>query len=195
MARSRGDMNRRAEIIQAGFELFSERGYRGASLADVADRVGLTNAGLLHYFSSKAELLTVVLAERDRVGAQLIGEAGAAEVSLHAHLERLRALVAYNAQQAGLVQAFTVLAAESVTDGHPAQEFFRARYDRIRHRLAEDFRQDPDRRLTEPDALLAANLVIAVMDGLQVQWLLDPSIDMEASFAVVERLLERLGRE
>ena len=33
------------------------------------------------------------------------------------------------------------------------------------------------------------------MDGLQVQWLLDPEVDMEASFAVVERMLEHLGRD
>lgn len=188
-------MNRRAEIVQAAFELFSERGYRGASLADVADRVGLTNAGLLHYFSSKAELLTVVLAERDRMAAQLLENAGTGQVSLPAQLDQLRALVAYNAQQAGLVQAFTVLAAESVTEGHPAQAFFRTRYSRMRESLAESFQQDPERRLSARDALLAANLVIAVMDGLQVQWLLDPEVDMEASFAVVGRLLEQLGRD
>jgi AcrR family transcriptional regulator len=195
MARTRGDTNRRAEIVQAAFELFSERGYRGASLADVAERVGLTNAGLLHYFSSKAELLTVVLAERDRMSVQVAESAVPDDTSLHSQLERLRQLVAHNAQQPGLVQAFTVLAAESVTDGHPAQAFFRERYSRIRQRLVDNFQQDTERRLTDGEAVLAANLVIAVMDGLQVQWLLDPEVDMEASFAVVERLLERLGRD
>src|SRR3954452_1131811 len=178
-------MNRRAEIVQAAFELFAERGYRGASLADVADRVGLTTAVLLHSFSSKAELLTVVLDERDRMGAQLVEEAGPLPASLPGQLERLRQLVASNAQQAGLVQTFTVLAAESVTEGHPAQEFFRARYSRMRRLLADNFLRDTERGLQEADAVLAANLVIAVMDGLQVQWLLDPEVDMEASFAVV----------
>ena len=136
-----------------------------------------------------------MLAERDRMGAELLEETEPGDLSLHAQLERLRQLVAHNAQQAGLVQTFTVLAAESVTDGHPAQEFFRARYGRMREHLADIFQQDQERSLTGADALLAANLVIAVMDGLQVQWLLDPEVDMVASFAVVERLIEQLGRD
>ncbi|RKS75504.1 AcrR family transcriptional regulator [Motilibacter peucedani] len=183
--------NRRAEIVQAAFELFSERGFRGASLGAVAARVGLTNAGLLHYFSSKEELLTVVLAERDRETREHAERSASEDGSLHATLEQLRAMVAHNAENAGLVQVFTVLAAESVTDGHPAQEFFRGRYARVRSNLAGALARDPDRPLDDDASRTLANLVIAVMDGLQVQWLLAPDeVDMEAAFALLERLLE-----
>ena len=41
--------NRREEILRAALDVFAERGYRGASLALVAERVGLTQQGLLHY--------------------------------------------------------------------------------------------------------------------------------------------------
>ncbi|MFF3148912.1 TetR/AcrR family transcriptional regulator, partial [Streptomyces sp. NPDC057927] len=44
---------RRAEIVRAALEVIAERGYRGASMASVAERVGLTQQGLLHYFPTK----------------------------------------------------------------------------------------------------------------------------------------------
>jgi AcrR family transcriptional regulator len=46
-------------------ETFATRGYNKASLAEISDRVGLTQAGVLHCFPSKADLLTGVLELRD----------------------------------------------------------------------------------------------------------------------------------
>ena len=57
---------RRAEIVRAALEVIAERGYRGASLAAVAEKVGLTQQGLLHHFPTKEALLVAVLEERDQ---------------------------------------------------------------------------------------------------------------------------------
>ena len=46
--------------------MIAERGYRGATLAAVADRVGLTQQGLMHHFPTKEALLVAVLAARDQ---------------------------------------------------------------------------------------------------------------------------------
>ncbi|RZS91574.1 TetR family transcriptional regulator [Motilibacter rhizosphaerae] len=182
-------MERRAQIVQAAFELFAERGFRGASLGQVAARVGLTNAGVLHHFASKEELLISVLAERDREDEAAVEQALPRDGSLHTALERSRAVVAHNVGQPGLVQAFTVLAAESVTEDHPAQQFFRERYARFRARIAADLERDG--HLATQETVLAATLMLAVMDGLQVQWLLAPDeVDMEATFTLFERMLE-----
>ena len=54
-------------------ETFAERGYQSASLAEIAARVGLTQAGVLHYFSSKASLLTGVLDLRDSTDIEELG--------------------------------------------------------------------------------------------------------------------------
>jgi AcrR family transcriptional regulator len=64
-ARTRSE-ERRAEIVRAALEVIAERGYRGASLAAVAERVGLTQQGLLHHFPTKDALLVAVLEERDK---------------------------------------------------------------------------------------------------------------------------------
>jgi AcrR family transcriptional regulator len=180
MGRARGERReRRAEIIQAATEVIAERGYRGATLAAVAERVGLTQQGLIHHFPTKEALLVAVLEARDQwdmASAALHGRAWPLEVVAN--------LVEYNATRPGIVQAFTVLAGDSVTEGHPAQAYFKERYARVRDGGAAALRAEYGDRL--PGGLAperAATLLAAVMDGLQVQWLLDPEgVDMPAAF-------------
>jgi AcrR family transcriptional regulator len=164
---------RRAEILAAAQDVFAERGYRGASLAAVAERVGLTQQGVLHYFPSKDTLLIEVLRRRDEMDM-------AATPADFEGLSGLERLVAFNATQPGIVQSFTVLSAESVTDNHPAKPFFVGRYRAVRTQIAEEIRDDIGDDL--PAGLTAehaATLLIAVMDGLQLQWLLSPDdVDM-----------------
>ncbi|MDX3580363.1 TetR/AcrR family transcriptional regulator [Streptomyces europaeiscabiei] len=166
---------RRAEIVLATLEVIAERGYRGASMASIAERVGLTQQGLLHYFPTKDALLVAVLEERDRWDA-------VPDSALR--LDLLGSLVEYNAMRPGIVQTFSALLGESVTEGHPAREFFTERYGRVRGALAEVLRAEYGDRL--PSGLTperAAPLLVAVMDGLQYQWLLDPgAVDMPGAF-------------
>jgi AcrR family transcriptional regulator len=166
---------RRAAIITAALEVIAERGYRGASLAAVAERVGLTQQGLLHYFPTKDALLVAVLEERDRWDAV---------PARRLRLDLLASLVEYNAMRPGIVQTFSALLGESVTEGHPARAFFSERYGRVRDSMAEVLRTEYGDRL--PNGLTperTAPLLVAVMDGLQYQWLLDPeSVDMPGAF-------------
>ncbi|MHB9862099.1 TetR/AcrR family transcriptional regulator [Streptomyces sp. YIM S03343] len=177
---------RRAEIVRAALEVIAERGYRGASLAAVAERVGLTQQGLLHYFPTKDTLLVAVLDERDRWDAVPDSQW---------RLDLLAALVEYNAMRPGIVQTFSALLGESVTEGHPAREFFTERYDRVRATMTEALRTEYGDRL--PNGLTperTAPLLVAVMDGLQYQWLLDPQgVDMPGAFRDFLRLLGESG--
>ncbi|MFI8187698.1 TetR/AcrR family transcriptional regulator [Streptomyces sp. NPDC085946] len=166
---------RRAEIVRAALEVIAERGYRAASLAAVAERVGLTQQGLLHHFPTKEALLVAVLEERDRWDAIPGGRL---------RLDLLASLVEYNAMRPGIVQTFSALLGESVTEEHPARAYFTERYGSVRAALAEVLRAEYGDRL--PGGLTperAAPLVVAVLDGLQYQWLLDPeAVDMAAAF-------------
>lgn len=49
------------EICDAAAKVFSEKGYLAASLGDIAHVVGLTKGGIFHYFSTKEELLFLIL--------------------------------------------------------------------------------------------------------------------------------------
>ncbi|WP_282697421.1 TetR/AcrR family transcriptional regulator [Streptomyces sp. CC208A] len=184
MARTRSE-ERRAEILRAALEVIAERGYRGATLGSVAERVGLTQQGLLHYFPTKEALLVAVLEERDR------WDTSGGRDREGWRLDLLESLVEYNAMRPGIVQTFSALLGESVTDGHPAREFFTERYAHVRASMADVLRLEFGERL--PGGLTperAAPLLTAVMDGLQYQWLLDPSaVDMPGAFRDFLRLL------
>ena len=102
-----------------------------------------------------------------------------------------------NTGRVGLVQAYVVLSAESVTDGHPAQVSFRDRFTVLRGLIAAALEASlpTDRRPPGAEVDRAASAIIAVMDGLQVQWLLDPdAIEMPATVAlVIDAILARWG--
>ncbi|MER7947008.1 TetR/AcrR family transcriptional regulator [Streptomyces sp. NPDC096079] len=184
MVRARSE-ERRADILRAALEVIAERGYRGATLGAVAERVGLTQQGLLHYFPTKEALLVAVLEERDR------WDTSGGRDREGWRLDLLESLVEYNAMRPGIVQTFSALLGESVTDGHPAREFFTERYAQVRANMADVLRLEFGERL--PGGLTperAAPLLTAVMDGLQYQWLLDPSaVDMPGAFRDFLRLL------
>ncbi|MGJ5751195.1 TetR family transcriptional regulator [Streptomyces puniciscabiei] len=173
---------RRAEIVGAALEVIAERGYRGASLASVAERVGLTQQGLLHYFPTKEALLVAVLQERDRWDAVPDSQW---------RMDLLASLVEYNAMRPAIIQTFSALLGESVTEGHPARAYFTERYARVRASMTSVLRTEYGDRL--PNGLTperTATLLVAVMDGLQYQWLLDPeSVDMPGAFRDFLRLL------
>lgn len=178
---------RRAEIVRAALEVIAERGYRGASLGAVAERVGLTQQGLLHYFPTKEALLVAVLKERDQWDAVPDSQW---------RVDLLASLVEYNAMRPGIIQTFSALLGESVTEDHPARAYFTDRYRRVRQNMADVLRTEYGDRL--PNGLTperTAPLLVAVMDGLQYQWLLDPeTVDMPAAFRDFLRLLgEDLG--
>ncbi|MDX2402028.1 TetR family transcriptional regulator [Streptomyces microflavus] len=174
-------------------DTFAARGYNNASLAEIADRVGLTQAGVLHYFRSKALLLTSVLELRDRADIEQLGPDRPQGLDFLRHLVNT---ALRNAEREGIVRLYAVLSAESVTDDHPAQEYFRDRYDGLRVFVADALREACELPADRADITEnAANAIIAVMDGLQVQWLLAPdSVDMAASTdLVVTSLLATLA--
>lgn len=52
---------RREQLVRTALQLFSEKGYRGASIRDIARSAGVNEALLYHYFKSKADLFQAVL--------------------------------------------------------------------------------------------------------------------------------------
>nr|WP_267899362.1 TetR/AcrR family transcriptional regulator [Streptomyces triticagri] len=170
-------------------ETFAARGYGKASLAEIADRAGLTQAGVLHYFRSKANLLTEVLDLRDTTDIAGLGPERPRGLTF---LQHLVDTARHNAEREGIVRLYAVLSAESVTDDHPAQDYFRNRYAGLRGFVTEALTEACDLGEVHEDVDVesAANAIVAVMDGLQVQWLLDPeAVDMAASTESVIKAL------
>lgn len=88
-----------------------------------------------------------------------------------------------NVRQPEIVRLFAVLEAESLAPGHPAHEYFRRRERRTVAAFAD---------LVEGDQALARQ-VVALMDGLQMQWLREPAtVDLVAAW---DAAAERIFRE
>ncbi|QNP68545.1 TetR/AcrR family transcriptional regulator [Streptomyces roseirectus] len=179
----RKGLERREQILRAALEVFSEHGERGASLKEVADRVGMSQAGVLHYFGSREELFVAVLAERDARDGRATADAGSPG-------EALARTVVRNAGQRGLVDLFVTLSAAASDPQHPAHGFFTRRYDELTRSLAEGMREGQERGETRTDVTpeQLARMLIALSDGLQLQWLLDPGVEMAETIEAFNRM-------
>jgi AcrR family transcriptional regulator len=166
-------IKRREEILEAALEVFSVQGYRGAPLADIAAKVGLTIAGVLHYFSSKEELLAMVLKRRDASLTPWFEDTWAATGSFSAAVHEL--MVA-SMSEPHVLQLFVTMSAESTDPGHPSHTYFQERYQTSRMNFTRALDRAKDRG--EVDERVSGPVLMAVLDGLQLQWLLEPTFDL-----------------
>ena len=58
------ELDRRGQILEEALLLFAAHGVEGASLRDLAKRVGLTQPSLYHYFPSKEALVEAIFAQK-----------------------------------------------------------------------------------------------------------------------------------
>ena len=76
-----------------------------------------------------------------------------------------------------------------------SREFFKDRYRSIREEALVVLRHARERGAVRTDIPLdtAATLMIAALDGLSTQWLLDPDVNMQDGMALIEFLLAPNG--
>ena len=177
---------RRAEIIRHASEAFSQRGYQASSLREIAAAVGMTQPGLTHHFSTKEELLIAVLEDKDRTYIKELAEESPDEVR-----PRLHGIVQRNSARYELMRLLTVLTGEAANPSHPAHGYFKQRYKRARRLFAELATEAQANRefAADLDPDLTATMLVAVMEGLQLQWQMDKRVDMVQAFdAFLDRL-------
>lgn len=174
---------RREEILESALDVIGRRGYQNASLKQIAEVVGVTPAALLHYFGSKEELFTEVLRTRDQHDLMAPQPSDPADAKA-AFIDVIR----HNTEVPGVVELFSRLSVDAVDPAHPAHQYFLDRSERLRESIADAFDRDEARRATlEPDAM--ARVIQAVADGLQIQWMIDPTVDMPG---IIEALMDVL---
>lgn len=166
-------------------QVFAESGFRGGTIRDIAERVGISQAGLLHHFASKNELLESVLTHRDDAALARMGGdpiAGTLPLGLDL-LEGFVDMMSFNATTPGLVALYAVLSSEATGAEHPAHDYFVARYEFVCGALREalEHAQTRGEVRADVDCAAAARTLVAISDGLQVQWLYDDGhLDMAA---------------
>lgn len=186
---------RRIQILDEALAVFASAGYRAASTKHIAERVGMSEAGVFYHFPTKSALLQAVLARRDELAQESI------LANLADGIEKLRGLLLlaeHNSRSTGAIELYSVLSAEATAPDHPAHDYFTDRYDRLRAELTATFaRLQGDGLLADevaPDEAAAGTL--AMWDGLQLQYLLDPgSVDIARELARYFEQLTTVGLE
>jgi AcrR family transcriptional regulator len=71
-AKQRRAERTRRDLLDAALELFTQRGFAGTAMEDIAERAGVTRGPLYHYFDDKQDLFRAVHEEVERYLAEKV---------------------------------------------------------------------------------------------------------------------------
>ncbi|MCX5561384.1 TetR/AcrR family transcriptional regulator [Streptomyces sp. NBC_00038] len=162
---------RRAEILKIALEVYQSSGRQGPTLRSIAAAVGVTEAAVLHYFDSKDDLLVAILEERDRTYGETYDLATP---------DGVLALMEHTIGTPGLVKLFVDMSAAAADPQHPAHRFMRRRSEEL---------ADLGAQMLGPGHEWQTRVLVAAMDGLQLQWLRDPTVDVVGDLKRLYRAL------
>lgn len=175
----RKGIERREQIIRSASEVFGELGYIGGSLRTIGERVGASPATLIQYFGSKEGLLMAVL---DDWTIQTARWAMPDDPPGLEYFRALPAIMDYHVEHRGTLELFLTMSAEATNQSHPAREFIQRRYADSLESWSGKLRQAVDAgevaALTEAQIESEIRTLIAVLDGIELQWLLGADIDL-----------------
>ena len=179
--------DRRQRILAVAERLLARNGWRSTSLAQIAREAGVTPAGLLHHFESKEQLLNAVLDARDADDDAHADRSGDLITELTRVPKRFE-------RSPELVGTFMVLLAENLAPDAPLHDRLHRRYraaaDIIKDLIARGQQKGLYRK--DFDAATKATEILAFINGMEIQWLLDPSIPLTE---VYQGYAESLARD
>jgi len=177
----RTGIKRRREIVDAASRIFARYGYAGGSLRQIAGDVGVTPAALARHFDNKYGLLQAVLTHWEEENDHWFDGAQGLE-----YYRRLPKLVEFHTSEPGLIELLLTVATEATDPQHPARAWAVARYDRTIRLGIAYLREARDigeiHPMDDEQIELEARGVFALMDGMQLQWLLNPSLPVAQLF-------------
>ena len=190
----RTGIRRREQLIGIAMDVFGEHGFAGGSLRTIAEQAGVNHATLIQHFGSKEGLLTAVLKEWDR---QTV-ENSLTDVSGLDYFRRLPDVMASHQSNRGLLELFTTIAAEASNPAHPGRSFITQRYTAnlgtLAAHLQEAVAAGDIAPLSPAQIEIEVRLLTAMMDGIGLQWLLNPGTEIRASVSTyVERAIAAWG--
>jgi AcrR family transcriptional regulator len=163
---------RRRDIAEATLAVVIEKGHRAVVTAEVAKRTGLSEPGVLYHFPSKDELLIGALQYFDDVQLSALPDGESVQQAPSRAVAGVR--------RTNILRLHTAMAGEASDPTHPAHEYFKERSRRSNKLMADNIRQLQAEGVVDAsiDADRASRLIHAAWEGLQVQWLAEPSFDM-----------------
>ncbi len=157
---------RRKEILENFYAVLASEGLEGASIAKIADRMGVNPSLIIHYFSTKEEMVVAlvdhILAMYESVFLPRLREIEDPQERLEAAADGF-----FGADWAGLVDPGVFYACYSLGFRNPrVKESFRKMYGKLRGVLTEEIAALIEAGVVPGgDSGKLAGLVIAVLEG------------------------------
>jgi AcrR family transcriptional regulator len=180
-------IRRRREILDRALEVFAERGSSGTSLRAIAAQIDIEHPTIRHYFESLEALKLAVVARREEQTAAELVLLGTPTLR-----EQLQESAKVNVGIRGLIALYTSMLATAIEPSDElARTHFTTRFETARASIAASIEEGRRLGVTPPgpDAHALAALLLGAFDGLQVQWLLDPAVDLPGVLAILDPMI------
>lgn len=173
---------KKAEILKAAMRVFAQRGVVKTKIADIALASGIGKGTIYEYFRSKedifAEAYNLIFEDVEiRIGAILEGDAGPEEKLRQLMRVTVEGFMGDGGEFAGIMMAFW-------SEGIRNQDIGMAEIIHL-DKIYADYRQIISTILEEGmrcgafrkvDSFLTASVLIGAMDGILLQWIMDPKV-------------------
>ena len=172
----RGPLTRK-QILDAALQLFSEKGTARASVRDIAQAAGITDAAIYYHFPSKRELFEALIEERGFTSAlEGLERAEAGDLNV-TPTEAIRRIAANALELMYANRSFLkVLMVEAMAEDPVATEEYRMlveRWERAEARILRYFEREGDLRTDDVDEL--ANQLVTTVIGAFADFLMSPA--------------------
>jgi AcrR family transcriptional regulator len=182
---------RRQQIIDSAIRIFACEGVDAGSFRSVAAAIGVSHGALRYYFPTREDLLIAVYRAHENGGNEEWPGDDLSPVAI------MQDSAVRNRAVPGLVKLYAALVADAVQERHAASRaFITRRFASVRQQIARrvSLAQAQGSYPGDLDERDVSSLIIAASDGLQLQWLLDPSeVDVEQILSVLDQALSAAG--
>lgn len=177
---------RRAQLLEAGLQLFQEQSYEAVSIEDIARAVGISKGLLYHYFGGKRAFYVAVVRE----AADRLVEAARPDRTLDRPQQAIAGMNAYLdfvEQRSGV---FLALMQGGLGTDPDVAGIIRDTRTLFAEQILEGVGVSPDR----PVFRTAARSYVGTVEAASLAWLEDPSVGREALVALLLSALDGIMR-
>jgi AcrR family transcriptional regulator len=186
--RTRNPHASRESILQAAAELFSQRGYAGVGVDELANRSGIAKTAIYHHFGNKDGLLAAVV---ERTAAAWIEGIRQSSSEASYPFERLdRALAGMRTmleEKPWILKLVQILALEVADQKPEIRATLQALFRRATEAIVEGMQEAMGAPV--PNAERIGKVVLALLDGIAMGQHVDPdNISLDDAFAELRRV-------
>lgn len=182
---------RRKQIIDTAIQTVARQGFSNTTLADIARAAGVSTGVITYHFHGKDDLIEqCIRALFEAPNAYVVARVDAAE----GHAEKLRMYIgstiqfmwANREQTTALTYSFS-----HIETGKPRHGFSAKQHARIRKYVSKILEEGQRAGEFRPFGVAAvAELLLAALEGLMLQWVIDPSINLERCGAELIEMID-----